>query len=143
MDLNRVGIFGFSAGGYDTVQAMLRHNDFFKAGVSASGNHEFRVDKAGWNEIWMGWPLTEHWHQQSNLTGVERLKGKLLLAHGELDSNVHISATMRLVDKLIVSNKFFDLLIMPKMGHVLDTHPYYVEKRWRFFLEHLHNMKFE
>ncbi|WP_372762818.1 DPP IV N-terminal domain-containing protein [Pseudoalteromonas sp.] len=136
-DLTRVGIFGFSAGGYDTVQAMLRHNTFFKAGVSASGNHDFRVDKAGWNEIWMGWPVTAHWQQQSNYTDVTRLKGKLLLAHGELDSNVHPSATLRLVDKLINANKDFDLLIMPKMGHVLDTSPYFVEKRWKFFIEHL------
>jgi len=137
MDLNRVGIFGFSAGGYDTMQAMLRHNDFFKAGVSASGNHDFRVDKAGWNEIWMGWPVTKHWDEQSNYNNVERLKGKLLLAHGELDSNVHPSATLRLAEKLINANKDFDLLIMPKMGHVLDNSPYFVEKRWRFFLEHL------
>ncbi|OKY27365.1 DPP IV N-terminal domain-containing protein [Thalassotalea sp. PP2-459] len=137
MDINRVGIYGFSAGGYDTVQAMLRHNSFFSAGVSASGNHDFRVDKAGWNEIWMSWPMSEAWQQQSNYTNVERLKGKLLLAHGELDNNVHLSATMRLVDKLIDANKDFDLLIMPKMGHVLDEHPYFVEKRWRFFIEHL------
>jgi len=137
LDTNRVGIFGFSAGGYDTMQAMLRHSDFFKAGVSASGNHDFRVDKAGWNEIWMGWPMTEHWQQQSNYTNVERLTGKLLLAHGELDSNVHPSATMRLVDKLIEANKEFELLIMPKMGHVLDNSPYFVEKRWRFFVEYL------
>ncbi|WP_085284914.1 S9 family peptidase [Colwellia chukchiensis] len=137
LDINRVGIFGFSAGGYDTMQAMLRHNDFFKAGVSASGNHDFRVDKTGWNEIWMGWPVTEHWQQQSNYTNVERLQGKLLLAHGELDSNVHPSATLRLVDKLIEANKDFDLLIMPKMGHVLDDSPYFVEKRWQFFIKHL------
>jgi dipeptidyl aminopeptidase/acylaminoacyl peptidase len=110
---------------------------FFKAGVSASGNHDFRVDKAGWNELWMGWPMTEHWEQQSNYTNVERLKGKLLLAHGELDSNVHPSATLRLVDKLIKAKKDFDLLIMPKMGHVLDANPYFVEKRWQFFIEHL------
>jgi dipeptidyl aminopeptidase/acylaminoacyl peptidase len=137
IDIDRVGIFGFSAGGYDTMQAMLRHDGFFKAGVSASGNHDFRVDKAGWNEIWMGWPMTEHWQQQSNYTNVERLKGKLLLAHGELDSNVHPSATLRLVDKLIAANKKFDLLVMPKMGHILDTSSYFIEKRWRFFIEHL------
>ena len=85
----------------------------------------------------MGWPMTQEWKEQSNLYRVDRLKGKLLLAHGELDSNVHPSATMRLVDKLIDANKDFDLLIMPKMGHVLDEHPYWVQKRWRYFLAHL------
>lgn len=137
MDVNRVGIFGFSAGGYDVVQAMMRHPDFFKVGVSASGNHEFKVDKAGWNEIWMGWPVSKEWHQQSNLYRVNRLKGKLLLGHGELDSNVHPSATMRLVAELIKADKDFEMLIMPKMGHVLDEHPYWVKKRWKFFIEHL------
>lgn len=137
MDISRVGIFGFSAGGYDTMQAMLRHNDFFTVGVSASGNHDFQVDKTGWNEIWMGWPVTAHWQEQSNYTDVDRLKGKLLLAHGELDSNVHPSATLRLVDKLIAADKDFDLLMMPKMGHYLDRSPYFVKRRWQFFIDHL------
>ena len=137
MNLDRVGIFGFSAGGYDVVQAMLRHPEFFKVGVSASGNHDFRVDKAGWNEIWMGWPQSQHWLEQSNLYRVDRLKGKLLLGHGELDSNVHPSATMRLVQALIEADKEFDMLIMPRMGHVLDEHPYWIKKRWQFFVEHL------
>lgn len=137
MDIQRVGIFGFSAGGYDTVQAMYKYPEVFKAGVSASGNHDFRADKAGWNETWMGYPVEAHWDQQSNLTDVGRLQGKLLLAHGELDENVHPAATLQLVDKLIKANKDFDLLLYPNMGHVLHYHPHFVRTRWDFFVEHL------
>lgn len=137
IDINRVGIFGFSAGGYDTAHAMFKHPDFFKVGVAASGNHDFRVDKAGWNEMWMGYPVTSHWDAQSNLTMAKHLQGKLLLAHGELDSNVHPAATLQLASKLIEANKDFELMIYPNMGHVLDKNPYFVRKRWDFFVEHL------
>lgn len=137
IDSNRVGIYGFSAGGYDTVHAMLKYPDFFKVGVAASGNHDFRADKAGWNETWMNFPVTEKWDNQSNLSLAARLTGKLLLAHGELDDNVHPAATLQLANALINANKDFELMIYPNMGHVLEKHPYFVRKRWDFFVEHL------
>ncbi|KZN54368.1 hypothetical protein N474_01255 [Pseudoalteromonas luteoviolacea CPMOR-2] len=137
LDLDRVGIFGFSAGGYDTAHAMFKYPEFFKVGVSASGNHDFRVDKAGWNEIWMGYPETPHWEAQSNLNWAKHLQGKLLLAHGELDTNVHPAATLQLADALMKANKDFDLMIYPNMGHVLDKNPYFVRKRWDYFVQHL------
>ena len=137
LDLDRVGIYGFSAGGYDTVRAMYKYPEFYKAGVAASGNHDFRADKAGWNETWMGYPMGEHWQQQSNLSDAEKLQGKLLLAHGELDENVHPAATLQLADKLIKANKHFEFMIYPNMGHVLHYHPYFVRSRWDFFIKHL------
>ncbi|QPB85788.1 prolyl oligopeptidase family serine peptidase [Pseudoalteromonas rubra] len=137
IDSDRVGIFGFSAGGYDTAHALFKYPDFFKVGVAASGNHDFRVDKAGWNEIWMGYPVTPEWDEQSNLTWAKHLQGKLLLAHGELDTNVHPAATMQLVSALIKADKQFDLMIYPNMGHVLDEHPHFVRLRWDYFLRHL------
>lgn len=137
IDIDRVGIFGFSAGGYDTAHALFKYPDFFKVGVAASGNHDFRVDKAGWNEIWMGYPVTPEWDKQSNLHWAKHLKGKLLLAHGELDTNVHPAATMQLVSALIKADKHFDLMIYPNMGHVLDEHPHFVRLRWDYFLRHL------
>jgi dipeptidyl aminopeptidase/acylaminoacyl peptidase len=126
IDIDRIGIFGFSAGGYDTDYAMLKYPDFFKVGVSASGNHDFRVDKAGWNEMWMDFPVTPHWGAQSNLTIAHQLKGKLLLMHGELDPNVHPAATLQLASKLMQANKDFELMIYPNIGHVFDKHPYFV-----------------
>ncbi|NOU52822.1 prolyl oligopeptidase family serine peptidase [Pseudoalteromonas sp. JBTF-M23] len=137
IDLDKVGIYGFSAGGYDTAHAMFKYPEFFKVGVAASGNHDFRADKAGWNEMWMGYPVTKHWDEQSNLTIAKQLRGKLLLAHGELDPNVHPAATLQLVAKLMQANKDFDLMIYPNMGHVLDKNPYFVRKRWDYFVEHL------
>lgn len=139
LDVNRVGIFGFSAGGYDTAQAMFRHADFFKVGVAASGNHDFRVDKTGWNETWLGYPVAEHWDQQTNLNpqSVAKLKGKLLLAHGELDENVNPAATMQLVNQLIKANKDFDLMIYPNQDHFLNNSDYFIRKRWDYFVEHL------
>ncbi|TDF38603.1 hypothetical protein EYS14_13160 [Alteromonadaceae bacterium M269] len=137
IDIDRVGIYGFSAGGYDTAHAMFKYPDFFKVGVSASGNHDFRTDKTGWNETWMGYPVGSHWDEQSNLNLVDKLKGKLLLAHGELDDNVNPAATMQLVDSLIKANKDFELMLYPNMGHLLHRHPYFVRKRWDFFVKHL------
>ncbi|MCL1092233.1 S9 family peptidase [Shewanella kaireitica] len=139
LDVSRVGIYGFSAGGYDTAQAMFRHADFFKVGVAASGNHDFRVDKTGWNEIWLGYPVAKHWDEQTNLNmdSIAKLKGKLLLAHGELDENVNPAATMQLVDKLIKANKDFDLMIYPNRDHFLNDSDYFVRKRWDYFVEHL------
>ncbi|MBQ4810179.1 DPP IV N-terminal domain-containing protein [Pseudoalteromonas luteoviolacea] len=141
LDLNRVGIFGFSAGGYDTAHAMFKYPDFFKVGVSASGNHDFRVDKAGWNEMWMGYPETPEWDAQSNLNWAKHLQGKLLIAHGELDTNVHPAATIQLADALMKANKDFDLMIYPNMGHVLDKNPYFVRQRWDYFVRHLLGME--
>ena len=141
MDIDRVGIFGFSAGGYDTAQAMFRHSDFFKVGVAASGNHDFRTDKTGWNETWLGYPINQFYDEQTNLNPdlIKNLKGKLLLAHGELDENVNPAATMQLVDALIKANKDFDLMIYPNQNHVLNNSDYFVRKRWDYFVEHLLN----
>ena len=137
MDLERVGIYGGSAGGYDTVRAMLTHPQFYKAGISSSGNQDHRMDKTWWNELWMGFPVKEHYIQQSNITNAHLLQGKLMLAHGDLDENVNPSCTIQLVDALIKANKDFELLIFPNRGHGLSGEPYYLRKRWDFFVKNL------
>lgn len=138
IDIDRVGIFGFSAGGYDTVRAMFRKPDFYKVGVAASGNHDLRMDKAVWNEQWMGYPLGPEYERDSNMNGVKNLKGKLLIAHGELDENVNPMNTLQLADALIKANKNFDMLIMPGEGHVFSvTSPYFQRIRWDYFVRHL------
>ena len=137
MDLTRVGLYGGSAGGYDTVHAMLTHPDFYKVGVSISGNHDHRMDKAWWNELWMGYPVADHYREQSNVTMAEKLEGKLLLIHGDLDDNVNPSATLQLVDALIKANKDFDLLIVPNQYHGDGGNPYLVRRRWDYFVQNL------
>lgn len=137
MDLERAGIFGFSAGGYDAFHAMCTHPEFYKVGVAASGNHDHRMDKTWWIELWMGFPLNKHYEEQSNLKWAEKLQGKILLAHGDLDENVNPSCTIQLVDALIKANKDFDLLIVPNKGHYLNSDPYFLRRRWDFFVMHL------
>ncbi|CAM2063939.1 DPP IV N-terminal domain-containing protein [Sulfidibacter corallicola] len=136
MDLDRVGIYGHSAGGYDTVRAMLTHPDFYKVGVSSAGNHDHRMAKIWWPELWMG-EQGSHYDEQSNLTLADRLKGRLLLVHGDMDNNVNPAATLRLAGELIKHNKDFDLLLIPNKRHLLNDDPYFLRKRWDYFVTHL------
>ena len=139
IDIDRVGIYGFSAGGYDTARALFRKPDFYKAGVSASGNHDHRSDKAIWNENWFGFPIDhDKLEDNSNLNWVDNLKGDLFLAHGELDENVHPMATLQLVDRLIAAGKDFEMLIVPGEDHFLDDNNYFNRRRLDFFVESLH-----
>jgi dipeptidyl aminopeptidase/acylaminoacyl peptidase len=136
MDLNRVGIFGTSAGGQSSTRAMLAHPDFYKVAVSSCGCHDNRMDKASWNEQWMGYPVGPHYAEQSNITNAHKLQGKLLLIVGELDRNVPPESTYRLVDALIKANKDFDLLILPGQGHGSGG-AYGNRRRRDFFVRHL------
>jgi dipeptidyl-peptidase-4 len=137
LDLTRVGIFGHSAGGYDAAHAMLTHPEFYKVAVSSAGNHDHRMDKAVWNTQWMGWPVGDHYRAQSNVTLAANLQGKLLLAAGDVDENVPVSATLQLVNALIEANRDFELLILPNQTHNLGRHAYFQRRRWDFFVKHL------
>ncbi len=136
MDVERVGIWGHSAGGYDATRAILTHPEFYKVAVSSAGNHDHRMDKAVWVEQWMGSEVGDHYVEQSNVTQAHKLEGKLFLIHGELDNNVHPASTMQVVNALIEANKDFDLLIVPNRYHGLDS-PYVTRRRWDFFVQHL------
>ncbi len=136
MDLNRVGIFGTSAGGQSSTRAMLAHPDFYKVAVSSCGCHDNRMDKASWNEQWMGYPVGPHYAEQSNITNAHKLQGKLLLLVGELDRNVPPESTYRLVDALIKADKDFDLLMLPGQGHGSGG-TYGNRRRRDFFVRHL------
>lgn len=87
MDLSRVGVWGHSAGGYDSARAIFDNADWYKVAVSSAGCHDNRMDKASWNEQWMG-KIGPHYEDNSNYTAAHKLNGKLLLAHGEVDENV-------------------------------------------------------
>jgi len=137
LDLTRAGIYGTSAGGYDAAHAMLTHPDFYKVGVSISGNHDQRMDKAWWNELWMGYPVGEHYREQSNITLAPKLEGRLLLVHGDLDDNVNVSETLQFVNALIKANKDFDMLIVPNQYHGEGGNTYLVRRRWDYFVRNL------
>ena len=139
IDANKVGIFGHSAGGYDAAHGLLEFPNFYKVGVSSSADHDFRMEKAWWPEMYMGWPVDEKYHNVSNITMAHKLKGKLLLVHGGLDDNVNPSATFKLVEALVKYDKEFDLLIFPSQRHgYRGIHAtYFLKKRWNYFVEHL------
>jgi len=136
-DLSNVGIFGHSAGGYASAQAIFTHPEFYKVCVSSAGNHDHRLDKATWVERYMGLPVEDHYRAQANQTSAKNLEGKLLLIHGDMDENVHIASTLVVVDALIAANKDFDLLIMPNRSHACGNDPYFVRRRWDYFVTHL------
>src|SRR5260370_12430958 len=116
-DISRVGIFGTSAGGQNSMGALLFHPEFYKVAVSNSGCHDNRMDKIWWNEQWMSWPLGPHYAAASNAVNAHLLQGKLLLVVGEMDTNVDPSSTFQVVNALIKANKKFDLLFVPGGGH--------------------------
>ncbi|HSW11063.1 MAG TPA: DPP IV N-terminal domain-containing protein [Bacillota bacterium] len=141
LDLTRVGIYGYSAGGYAATRAILTRPDFYKVAIAWAGNHDHRLDKAGWVERYMGLPVGDHYLEQANATLAGRLKGRLFLMHGEMDENVPLAATLRLAAALIEENKDFDLLILPNGTHASGNHPYVTRRRWDYFVRHLLEME--
>ena len=135
-DISRVGIYGTSAGGQNSLGALLFHSEFYKAAVSASGCHDNRMDKIWRNEQWMGWPLGTQYAASSNVDNAYRLQGNLLLSVGEMDPNVDPASTMQVVNALIKANKIFDLIILPGAGHTPGGE-YGERKRFDFFVHHL------
>jgi enterochelin esterase-like enzyme len=140
-DISRVGIYGGSAGGQNSLGALLFHPEFYKTAVSFAGCHDNRMDKVWWNELWMGWPVDQSYDASSNMVNAGKLQGKLLLVWGELDTNVDPSSSMQVVNALIKNNKSFDMLVMPGEDHPAGRRgasaPYGDRKLWDFFVHNL------
>ena len=140
-DITRVGIYGGSAGGQNSMGALLFHPDFYKVAVSFAGCHDNRMDKIWWNEQWMGYPLGPHYGASSNVDNAARLQGRLLLVVGELDTNVDPASTMQVVNALVKAGKMFDLLVVPGENHGAGrggaSATYGDRKRLDFFVQHL------
>ncbi|HJR61896.1 MAG TPA: DPP IV N-terminal domain-containing protein [Vicinamibacterales bacterium] len=143
IDLTRAGVWGHSGGGYATASAMFMYPDFFKVGISESGNHDNRVYEDDWAEKWTGLLTknpdgTSNYDSQATQAMAKNLKGKLLLAHGTMDSNVPPNNTLLVVDALIKANKDFDLLMIPNAGHGYGSAGNYMtRRRWDYFVKHL------
>lgn len=136
LDLSRVGIYGGSAGGQNAAAAVLFHPEFYTVAVAGCGCHDNRMDKASWNEQWMGYPVGPHYGECSNVDNAHRLQGKLLLIVGEMDNNVPPESTLRVADALIKANKDFDMLVVPNAGHGMGG--VYGQRRMHdFFVRHL------
>jgi dipeptidyl-peptidase 4 len=142
IDLDRVGIWGHSGGGFATAGAMFRYPDFFKVGISESGNHDNRNYEDDWGERYHGLLLktgtTDNYDIEANQVFAKNLKGKLLLAHGTLDDNVPPDNTYLVVDALIKAGKDFDLLMIPNAAHGYGAASnYMMRRRWDYFVQHL------
>jgi dipeptidyl-peptidase 4 len=138
MDLDRVGIYGHSGGGYASARCMLTAPDFFKVAVSSAGDHDDAIYHSWWGERFFGMADEFDFDAHANIGLAGNLKGKLLLAHGGMDDNVTPHLTLRLVDALISANKDFDLLIVPNADHtMLHQMAYWVRRRWDYFVTHL------
>src|SRR5207249_766137 len=143
IDLDRAGIWGHSGGGYAAADAMFRYPDFFKVGISESGNHDNRVYEDDWAEKWQGLLETRpdgttNYDNQANQNFAKNLKGKLLLAHGTMDDNVPPYNTLLVVEALVKANKDFDLLMLPNERHGYGDATYYMmRRRWDYFVRHL------
>jgi dipeptidyl aminopeptidase/acylaminoacyl peptidase len=143
LDLERVGMWGHSGGGYATAAALFRYPEFYKVGISESGNHDNRNYEDDWGERYIGLLVkdkdgNDNYRAQANQNYAENLQGKLLLAHGGMDDNVPPYNTYLVVDALIDANKDFDLIIFPNARHGFgeDT-SYMTRRRWDYFVKHL------
>jgi len=142
IDLDRVGIWGHSGGGFASTAGILRYPDFYKVAVSQAGNHDNRVYEDDWGEKWQGL-LVEYedgstsYDNQANHLLAENLQGRLLLAHGAVDANVPVQNTLLVVQALIEADKDFDLIILPDAGHGFGNTPYMMRRRWNYFVQHL------
>jgi dipeptidyl aminopeptidase/acylaminoacyl peptidase len=151
MDLERIGIWGHSGGGFASTAGILRYPDFYKVAVSGAGNHDNRNYEDDWGEKWQGlletYPesnldegepvVTTNYDNQANQLLAANLEGKLLLAHGMLDTNVHPSSTLLVVDALIEADKDFDLVVLPNANHGFGNRRYFMKRRWDYFVENL------
>ena len=143
IDIDRAGIWGHSGGGFIAADAMFRYPDFFKVGISESGNHDQREYEDDWGERYQGLLVknadgTDNYQAEANQSVAKDLKGHLLLAHGTMDNNVPPYNTLLVVDALIRANKDFDLLLLPNQGHGFGTmSAYMMRRRWDYFVKWL------
>ena len=142
IDVDRVGIFGHSGGGFASTDAMLRYPEFFKVAVSGAGNHDNRSYNIYWAEKYQGLMQrdtarkTDNFESSANKAMAKNLRGKLMLTHGDMDDNVHPAMTVQVIDELIKANKSFDMVWAPNRNHGLNE-PYFIRTRWDYFVRHL------
>jgi dipeptidyl-peptidase 4 len=146
VDLERVGIYGHSGGGFMSTAAMLVYPDFFKVAVSSAGNHENEIYNQNWSEKHHGirevvgddGEVTFEFSIQRNSELAANLKGHLLLTTGDVDNNVHHAGTFRMAEALIRANKRFDFFVFPGQRHGFgNMSDYWFWLRAEYFVRHL------
>lgn len=133
IDIDKVGIFGHSGGGFMSTAAMLQYPDFFKVAVSSAGNHENNIYNRWWSEKHHGVKEIVNnegevkflYDIETNSSLARNLKGKLLLTTGDMDNNVHPANTYRMIEALIKAQKRFDVFLMTGQRHGYGNHTEY------------------
>ncbi len=138
MDIDKVGIYGYSAGGQSAMGALLFYPEFYKVAVALCGCHDNRMDKIWWNEQWMGYPIGPWYGESSNVDNAHKLQGDLLLINGELDDNVDPASTLQVVSELVKHNKQFEQLYLPGHNHNLGSE-YITRRIYEFFYRKCRN----
>ena len=145
IDINRVGIHGHSGGGFMSTAAILKYPDFFKVAVSCAGNHDNSIYNRWWSEQHHGIQEVATQTDTTFVYGIDtnpeiasRLKGHLLLVHGDIDNNVHPANTIRVVNALIKAGKRFDMLILPGQRHGFgNMNEYFFWRMADYYAEYL------
>jgi dipeptidyl aminopeptidase/acylaminoacyl peptidase len=142
IDLDKVGIWGHSGGGFATAAAMFTYPDFFKVGIAESGNHDNRNYEDDWGERYQGLLASsgpsDNYTAEANQVSASRLKGRLMLAHGGMDGNVPPYNTYLVIDALAKANKDYDLVMFPNAGHGYGEYSkYMMRRRWDYFVRYL------
>ncbi len=138
IDLDKVGMWGHSGGGFATAAALFRYPDFFKVGVSQAGNHDNRNYEDDWGERYNGLVENSDYEAQANQNHAKNLKGKLMIAHGMMDNNVPPYNAYLVIDALNKANKDYDLVLFPHSSHGFGAYnPYMMRRRWDYFVKHL------
>ena len=143
VDLSRVGVWGWSGGGSNTLNLMFRSPDLFRVGVSVAPVPDQRLYDTIYQERYMGLPEenADGYRIGSPIHFAEGLRGKLLLVHGSGDDNVHFQGTEKLVNRLIELGKPFDFMSYPNRTHAIAEGPgttlHLHRLIARYFVEHL------
>ncbi len=143
VDLSRVGVWGWSGGGSNTLNAMFRFPEVFRVGVSVAPVPDQKLYDTIYQERYMGVPQenAEGYRIGSPINFAEGLKGNLLIVHGSGDDNVHYQGTERLINRLVELGKPFDTMVYPNRTHSISegpgTTPHVYKLIARYFLDHL------
>jgi dipeptidyl aminopeptidase/acylaminoacyl peptidase len=157
IDLDKVGIYGHSGGGFMSTAALLTYPNFYNVAVSSAGNHDNNIYNLWWSEIHHGVKGIENEVEadstssdsiktetefkseiETNIDLAQNLEGHLMLVHGAIDNNVHPANTIKLANALIENGKKFDFMMLPGQRHGFGQFsPYFERLRWRYFAEHL------
>jgi dipeptidyl-peptidase 4 len=143
VDADRVGVWGWSGGGSNTLNAMFRFPDVFAVGVSVAPVPDQQLYDTIYQERYMGLPHSnaDGYRRGSPINFAEGLRGHLLVVHGSGDDNVHYQGTERLVDRLVALGKPFDLMVYPNRTHAISegegTSAHLHQLIARYFLDHL------